>query len=177
MRILLLVLLIVACLDNAVLSAQSRDVEGVKRTAARFYQAYMRFKPSGLPDARAVRVIAPMLTPELRRLFEGARSEQRAFMKLHPEEKPPWIEGDLFTSSWEGADSFEIGTPRVEGNRAEVPVHLTSMGTDPPLRWTDQLVLSRTRSGWRIDDIRLNGEWDFKSGSTLRGILSQKGEE
>jgi hypothetical protein len=53
-----------------------------------------------------------------------------------------------------------------------VPVHLEYRGRSSSVsRWEDTLVLVRTRAGWRVWDIKLNGDWQFKNGASLRGVL------
>lgn len=70
-------------------------------------------------------VFHPEFREDLRYWVETDRKSTRAkLIQEHPDEKPPRGDGDLFTSLFEGAQSFRLGRPTVLGNRAEVPVHL-----------------------------------------------------
>ncbi len=142
--------------------------------ALRFYRTYLKLKVSGLPDARQYKALSPLLSPDLRRLLEAARLEQAVAFRERPDEKGPWSDGDLFTSLHEGAQSFRIGRPTARGNYAYVPVYLEYRGGGAISRWHDTLVLIRTREGWRVWDILLNGDWQFKSGNSLRSVLGAK---
>jgi hypothetical protein len=134
----------------------------------------MRLQMSGLPDEDQSKVLFPLLSPDLRRLIEAAQVEQAKDMQEHPDEKPPWIEGDLFSSLFEGARTFDVGTPVARGDRAVVPVQLTCGEADSIVRWSDTLVLVREADQWLVDDILLQGDWDFKSGDSLRQILESE---
>lgn len=147
--------------------------------AASFYRTYMKLEVNGLPDARQMKALSPFLSADLLRLFEEARREQEKFIKENPDEKPPWIEGDLFTSLFEGATSFRVGSFRVgsseaRAERTEVAIHLERRDQSGVSRWADTLVLARTKTGWKVSDILLKGEWQFKQGSSLRAILEAR---
>jgi hypothetical protein len=140
--------------------------------AARFYRTYLKLKVRGLPDAEQYKALSPLLSSDLQRLFEAARIEQAKAIAEHPDEKPPWADGDLFTSLFEGATSFRLGRPKRRGEYTDVPVRLAYRGGGAVSRWEDTLVLIRTGDGWRVWDIKLNGDWQFKNGASLRGVLS-----
>jgi hypothetical protein len=140
-------------------------------TADRFYRTYLKLKVRGLPNERELKALLPFLSRDLQQLFKDAKSTQQKYIREHPDDKPPWIEGDLFTSLFEGANSFRLGAPRINGARAEVPVHLAYRGGGSTSRWSDVLVLTRTADGWRVWDILLKGDWTFKSGDSLRSVL------
>lgn len=141
--------------------------------AERFYQTYLELNARGLPDENQLISLAPFLSDDLRRLFEKARVEQERFVKENSaDEKPPWADGDLFTSLFEGARTFKIGKTKTRGAYTEISVHLKYRENGETVRWTDTLVLVETKKGWRVWNILLNGDWQFKNGSDLRRILS-----
>lgn len=139
--------------------------------ASQFYRAYLKLKISGLPDDKQYKVLEPLLSSDLQKLLQAAREKQEKFIKEHPDEKPPWADGAIFSSLFEGASGFRLGSATVRGNRARVPVHLEYRDGKDRTRWTDTLVLIRSGDGWRVWDILLNGQWEFKMGSSLRQIL------
>ncbi len=116
----------------------------------------------------------PLLSEDLQVMFDIAKRERDRFIKENPEEKPPWIEGDLFSSLFEGASAFRVGPTTMHGGRAEVKIHLVYREGGDTVRWTDTLILSRTKDGWRVWDIVFNGDWAFKNGESLRGVLRAK---
>jgi hypothetical protein len=143
-------------------------------TADRFYRTYLKLQLRGLPNEKELKVLSPLITSDLKQLFVAAMSEEEKFVQEHPDEKPPWGDGDLFTSLFEGAQSFRLGTPIKRGGCTEVPVHLAYSQGGSTTRWSDVLVLVRTQDGWRVWDILLQGEWAFKNGPSLRKVLSSK---
>jgi hypothetical protein len=127
--------------------------------ANRFYRTYLELGVRGLPDEKELKSLAPYLTDDLRRLFERAQRRQRRFVRENsPDAKPPWTDGDLFTSLFEGAQTFKIGAAKTRGARTEVSVALQRRENGEIVQWTDALVLIETKKGWRVDNILLKGD-------------------
>jgi hypothetical protein len=152
--------------------AAAQGSSSATQAANRFYRTYLKLKILGLPNSEQMKTLTPLITPDLNGLFEAARKTQAQFIKDHPDEKPPWADGDLFTSLFEGAQSFRLGRPTANGDRVEVPVHLTYHQGGSTTRWSDVIVLVRDKNRWLVSDILLKGEWAFKSGDSLRKNLS-----
>lgn len=127
----------------------------------------------GLPSEAALKRLQPHLTPELHSIMVKARVEQQRQIQKYPDEKPNWIEGDLFGSLFEGVTKWEPGSAfSAPGVDATVKVKLTYVeGTQPPVNWTDTLVFKQREGKWLLNDIRMGGEWAFKAGDSLRGRL------
>ena len=115
---------------------------------------------------------APLLSRELSDLIAAAGREQQTFIKEQPDEKPPWIEGNLFASNYEGIHSFTLGTPSINENKASIPVYLEYREGKTVVKWIDVIVLEKADKEWRVWDIFMNAPWDFKSGPSLRAMLS-----
>lgn len=163
----LILLVLLACSP----SVAGQRAASPRVTAERFYRTYLKLNVRGLPNDKELKALSPFLSSDLQQLFKDARTVQQRYIREHPDDKPPWAEGDLFTSLFEGANSFRLGVPKIEGDRAEVPVALAYRGGNSTSRWSDVLVLTRTAGGWRVWDILLKGEWTFKTGDSLRSIL------
>ena len=118
-----------------------------------------------------MKVLSPLITADLKELFENAQQTEAKFIKEHPDEKPPYGDGDLFTSLFEGAQSFQVGRPSPRRGRAEVPVKLRYTQGGSTTRWSDVLILVRKGNRWLVSDILLKGDWAFKSGASLRANL------
>ncbi|MES2593818.1 MAG: hypothetical protein V4662_00700 [Verrucomicrobiota bacterium] len=144
------------------------------REAAEHFCTTIRAEPiQGLPSEPQLQKLAPIITPGLHAAMVKARAEQQEQIKKYPDDKPNWIEGDLFGSLFEGVTQWELGSvffaPGVDGT---VKVNLTyTEGSQPPTKWTDTLVFKQRGEKWLLDDIRMGGEWAFKSADSLRGRL------
>jgi hypothetical protein len=142
--------------------------------AKQFYKTYLKLRPTGLPTEAQMKELAPLLSRELNDLIAKARREQQKFIRGNPNEKPPWIEGNLFASLFEGAHSYSLGTPVFTENNASFPVTLEYRERGKPVRWVDVIALENTNGEWKVRDIFLNGPWDFKAGPSLRAALSSE---
>lgn len=143
------------------------------REAARdFYEVVQVEKIDGLPEGKAWKKLEPLVTPELAKSVRVAQKYQKDFMKENPGEKPPWVEGDLFGSLFEGAQKREPGVPKVNGNVAEVPVKMAYSDRGQTVKWTDILILKRVSRGWLVDNLRYGGKWPFAPKGNLITVLT-----
>ena len=168
-NLILAALLVLLLASTQSVAAQSSP--SPKQAADKFYRTYLKLNIRGLPTSKQLKTLSPLITPDLNDLFEAAGNTQAKFLREHPDEKPPWADGDLFTSLFEGAQSFRVGRPTVHADRTEVPVHLTYRQGGSTTRWSDVLVLVHRKNRWLVWDILLKGEWAFKSGHSLRANL------
>lgn len=164
-RTLPLVLLFANC------HAIAAQVSSPSQAANNFYSNYLKLNIRGLPNDEQMRVLSPLITADLKALFENAQKIQARFIKENPEEKPPWGDGDLFTSLFEGAQTFRVGRPAVRRSRAEIPIQLSYTQGGTTTSWSDSLILTRQGNRWLVSDILLKGDWAFKSGASLRANL------
>lgn len=146
--------------------------ESPEKTVQVFVAERLRLRVTGLPDEKARQVLDPFLSPSLLESMERARREQLDHLRNFPDEKPPWIEGDLFSSLFEGPHRFRVGEARIEGERAEVPVAYERTERGDTVKWTDTFLLTKSPQGWRIDDVRYGGTWDFSNQGTLKESLA-----
>jgi len=161
----------IAFLLLVVSSSQSGAQSTPRGAANRFYRTYLKLRVRGLPNKRQRKVLWPLFAPDLRQMFDAAEREQTKFSRENPGEKPPWCEGDLFSSLFEGAQAFTLGDPKLSGDRIYVPVNLIFRDKTDTACWTDTLVLLNRNGHWLISDILFNGDWPFKTGDSLRGVL------
>ena len=143
-----------------------------------FLGIYGSFHPSdGIPDSGGRARLAPYLSPALNKLLaDGAAAEARFAAKV--KDSPPLIEGDLFTSLFEGATSWKLSACSASGTSARCPVAFThAEAGHPALTWTDTLLLVNTPQGWRVDDVVYGGGFQFgntgKLTDTLRTVLRE----
>jgi hypothetical protein len=146
-----------------------------------FYTVYASFHPSdGIPDATGRAKYAPYISPALESLLKQGEEAEERFAKAN-KDSPPLIEGDLFTSMFEGATSHQIGACKQAGETARCTVELVyDDGKDKPIRWSDTVGLVKTGAGWRVDDIFYGGNWAFankgRMTDTLRQAISDAGD-
>lgn len=146
--------------------------------ATGFLAAYGSFHPSdGIPDATGRTRLAPYLSPALNKLLaDGAAAQARFAAKV--KDAPPLLEGDLFTSLFEGATSWKLDACTASGASARCPVEFTyAHGKQKPVTWTDNLILTNSPQGWRVDDIVYGANFQFgntgKLTDTLRTVLRE----
>lgn len=145
-------------------------------TARSFFDAYVKSPVSGLPNAEQMRTFGPLLSPEIVNLLRAAEAEQQEFQRKNPGEKPPWIEGALFSSLFEGVTSYRLGDVLESGDKASIPVYWEYTEGGETSRWIDVVTLVRAGKSWQIADIFFTAPWDFRPGPSLRAILSVKEE-
>lgn len=147
-----------------------------KEVSKLFYDKLRLLKVRGLPVGDDWAQIKPLVTDKMTAAIESAQKEQADFIKKHPGEKPPWIEGDLFSSLFEGSTSHEVVTEKIHGNEAEVSVLFTYEYNGQKTTWNDTLILQKTNNSWLVADLKYAGDWDFASKGTLLQSLAPEQE-
>lgn len=156
--------------------AQAADTGAMAKAASDFYAVYSSFhqRLDGIPDAKARAKFAPVMSDRLNGLIVRARAAEVTFTNAY-KDSPPFVEGDLFTSNYEGATSYKISACTGDDRSGHCAVTLTY---DPrvvgdtqnkPMHWTDTAYVVNTPSGWKLDDIGFGGNWDFAN----KGKVSQ----
>jgi hypothetical protein len=140
--------------------------------AAGFLSVYGSFHPSdGIPDSTGRARLAPYLSAGLNKLLADAAGAQARF-SAKIKDSPPLIEGDLFSSMFEGATQSKLQACAVTANQARCPVAFTHAGSNGRAAdWTDTLLLVNTQGGWRVDDIAYGGGFQFGNTGRLSDTL------
>lgn len=153
-----------------------------EKVVADFYAALAAARPSGAPTEAQRAALAPMLSSELIGLLSRADAARAAARAAAPGEKPPFTDGDLFSSLFEGPTSHAVGMPvsgaDVPGGRLgdlRVPVTLTHVA-DPAAggkatTWTDTVLLREESGRFVVADIAFGGGWDFANKGSLATAL------
>ena len=124
----------------------------------------------GIPDAAARARFQPLLTPRLGKALTDAAAAEARFAAKN-KASPPLIEGDIFSSLFEGPTAFKLGACRGDDKIQRCAVALTRQ--DPgqkPVSWTDTLVLANS-GGWKVDDIVYDANFAFGNTGTLSEML------
>lgn len=148
---------------------------GPEVTVKGFYDTYLAVRPMGVPEEIQLSKLRPYLTPALIALLRDADAAETTYRKKTNNEQPPLVEGDLFTSMFEGASSFVVLPAEVKDDRAACKVQFTYKDPNPKYTvvWKDEIFLVKGPSGWLIDDIEFLGDWQFMHKGRLRGLLAQ----
>ena len=141
--------------------------------ATLFYKAYLAMPSTGgLPDAATQAKLAPLVTDGLRRLLAEADRAEARHQRATKGAEPPMIEGDPFTSLFEGATAFDVGACEELGQSATCAIGLDADdGKGGRVEWTDQAIVVHGADGWRLDNIKYGGTWAFGLHGDLREVL------
>ena len=103
-------------------------------------------------------------------LAQAAAAEAR--FKAKNKDSPPLIEGDIFSSLFEGPTAAKVGTCRGDEKIAHCGATLTRQ--DPgqkPVTWVDTLKLVND-GGWKVDDVAYDANFAFGNTGTLTQMLT-----
>lgn len=139
-----------------------------------FYDLRIAQLPAGgAPDDASLKVIAAQLTPRLQCLLKTAHRFDEAFLATQPGDKPPFVEGDLWSSLFEGPTRVKAQPARLARDMAWVPVRMffDDGGKPDANGWTDTVVLNRIDGRWLIADVNYGGNFAFGNSGRLSGVL------
>jgi hypothetical protein len=148
--------------------------------ANEFYAVYKGQPAGGIPDATGRLRYSAVLSPRLNKQLTAAAAAQARLTAKVRNAVPPMLEGDIFSSLFEGATAWKIGACQVEGNKgdgkiARCPVALTY--TPPPApkakpaNWNDTVVVVNTPQGWKVDDVIYDAGFAFGNTGRLSSML------
>lgn len=126
----------------------------------------------GLPTPAQVSYLSRFLGDSLNKLLARAQGIQDADRKAHPDEKPSWADGSLFTSLFEGPTGFYAMTP-IQGPVVKVPIHFERDDSGHRVTWTDTALVARRDTMWVVEDVLYGGTWPFAPHGGLRAQLAR----
>jgi hypothetical protein len=136
-----------------------------------FYAMHQKLGNSGLPNSGAMNAYNAFLCPDLSAAIADAYKRQQQFVAEHPDDKPPLIEGDLFSSLFEGPESVMAGDTAIDGNSARVTLSMHAGEGSHATKWKDVVVLKLDDGIWCIDDVEYQGKWPFANHGRLSDTL------
>jgi len=146
---------------------------GPPTVVRQFYEKYLQLRPAGLPTAAQQQAMAPYLSRRLLGLMDAARAYQAEAEKAHPDEKPPFVDGCLFASLFEGPKAFRVGRTTREGGGWKVQVHFTY---EQGVAWDDHVLVVLEEGRHVVDDVLLSGVGAFNPPGRLSANLESRGE-
>ena len=162
------------------LSVPAQAADDPAQAANAFYTVYKdQHAQGGIPDATGRLRYTPVLSPRLnKQLGDAAAAQARLTAKVR-NAVPPMLEGDIFSSLFEGDTSWKVGSCQADAKTARCIVALSyvpppgAQGPKPPkpASWNDTLVLSRTAQGWKVDDVVYDAGFQFGNTGRLSDML------
>jgi hypothetical protein len=141
--------------------------------ATDFYEMRLRLGKSGLPDAGEMKAYRAFLCAPLADAMDSARARQQEYKAAHPDDKPPLVDGDLFSSLVEGPDSVSAAGTSIDGDGARVTLAMRAGEGDDAPHWKDDLLLARPDGIWCIADVEYRGDWPFANKGKLTTTLAE----
>lgn len=175
----ILILALAACAPRVEPRAEPTTAPTALEMAQRIFDQITALHVDGLPSDAQMRLLAPLLTQELRQALDAARAWQRSeierMQREDSEDKPPFIEGDLFSSLFEGAQTARAISAKPDQDRIVVTLDRSYGSGTEQVRWQDRAVLKRVGDRYLLDDVEYGGNWAFQAGSsTLRNTLEAR---
>lgn len=142
------------------------------RAAATFYDIVLSERSGGVPEADMRARLRPVISPDLDSLLAQAAEAERRHTERTNNEEPPYLQGDIFSSLFEGATGYEISDCDEKNERLiECEVQLVH-DAEEPVQWKDRVMLvAGSGNAWLVDDIAYGGDWDFAPKGNLKDML------
>jgi hypothetical protein len=154
----------------------------VPDVVARFYVMRIENPTAGLPSGERLEELRPLLSRRLDGLIRDALEYQARFIAEHPDVpspdggppevfKPPFVDGDYFTSLFEGPRGFELARVSSTKARWEVTVRFWY---PPDAEWADRVVVIEDDGRYVIDDVIYSGAGPFNPAGRLSVTLQAR---
>lgn len=116
-----------------------------------------------------------LISPTLISLFEKGNQKEMASAEAiknsdHPTDKPDIIEGDIFSSLYEGVTDVKIKDIVIADNQARVLVIFSNKHYN--LTWEEELLMIKTNT-WRLDNIIYNAKNNAGSHKDLQELMKK----
>jgi hypothetical protein len=179
--------ILLSLLGTLLAIAPARAADGPATTVERFYATYIPNRHGGLPSGAELERLQPFLSQRLHRLIVDAWASNESWAKRHPDEpseageppviyKPPFVDGDYFSSVFEGPKTFKV--ERAVGNDARGwKVHVQFWHDADEKGWKDVVVVRKERGRYVIDDVLFSGAGPFNPEGRLSEILKARDED
>ena len=151
--------------------SQAQADSRLEHAASAFYRIYLTNRPAGIPNAAIRAKFSPAISHTLGQLLERADSAERHYAKVTRRLVPPLVQGDIFTSLFEGAVNFTVRDCKRTESATVCGVALRYGSGSNSAQWVDKIHLVRSRGRWVVDDIEYGGDWGFMHQGRLKDVL------
>jgi hypothetical protein len=148
--------------------------DGVAKGVTAFYEAHARLQlAGGVPDAGQRAQLRPLVSPALDGALAAADDAEARYAKKTNKQVPPLVQGDLFTSLFEGASRFAVASCTGDAARASCLVDFAYQEAKggPETKWQDRVHVVKAAGGWVVDDVEYGGSWPFARRGRLTDTL------
>jgi len=136
----------------------SSDASQQEQVISGLYDQHLKTRVAGIPGPDELKQLQPFVSRALYTLLQQASDTEAKYRAALNNQAAPMIEGDLFTSLFEGATAYRIDSCETEGNKAYCQVRFTYESKDSATEnWKDKVLLVKEDQHWRIDDIEFSG--------------------
>jgi hypothetical protein len=122
-----------------------------------FYRIHLKNNAPGLPSTEELGQYRPLVSRALFALLTQAEAADARYHAAAGNQAAPLIEGDLFTSLYDGATSFTVESCDTDDRRSSCQVAFNYKKDGAEETWNDKILLVREDDQWRIDDIEFIG--------------------
>ncbi len=185
MRKILLLVFLIPILQASSLNDNPED------TAKNFYSTVLSFSIKAcLPDENQLRRLTPYMSKRLTALIRNALAYSEQFAKDHPPQrtkegylildKPPFSDGDCFSSNVEGVTSFAIGKSHESKGKYQIDLNLVRidpMSPNKPIEWTDAVHIIKEDGRFVVDDLEFLADWPYANHGSLSKTLEWRPEK
>ncbi len=149
------------------------------RVVTKFYNLYLAIRPLGVPQENKLAKLRPYLSTALGQGLHAAQEAEQGYLKITRGEAPPLVEGDLFTSLFEGATAFRVLACEMQNAAANCSIEFTYIDArdGSSQKWQDKVYLIQQSRRWLMDDIEYLGTWQFMHRGRLKTLLKQVVED
>jgi len=175
MRATLPTALALLLLPAAASTHASKIASTPQQTVEALYRWRIASPMTGAPRGDELNQLRPWLGRELLCLLQAAGELRDRAAAAQPDEKPPFVEGDLLSSVFEGPQRLKLGTLK-RGQKASLQDlnFEVDTGTQPPVfRWTDRAHLRLEGGRWVLVDIEYQAPIAFGNRGRLRDSLRE----
>ena len=170
-----------ACLGVFVISPALADAPDPASAVTAFYNVYgsQHGQGGGIPDATGRLRYNPVLSPRLNKQLAAAAAAQARLTAKVRNAVPPMLEGDIFSSLFEGATEWKVGSCQGDAKAARCPATLTYRAVpaqgkklEKPASWNDMVLVVNTPQGWKVDDVAYDAGFAFGNTGRLSSMLA-----
>lgn len=154
------------------LAACGRQPATATEAVTQFYTVLDAVGVHRVPDAAQLKALAPYLGDSLAHVLDHARVLRDSAEKSAPGEKPPFADGDIFSSLFEGRTASVVKDSVARGDTTLVVVQFTNDTQKPAVDWKDTVVVVKQGERFRIADIRYGTAWEFGFRGRLLDLLT-----
>ncbi len=149
----------------------AEPIPEMKEAVNSFYSVYLAIHSSGVPSEKELQKFKPYVSASLEKFLQEARQAEQKYHTTTKGEAPPLVEGDLFTSLFEGATSYKVLSCDANTSSCLVEFNYNEKKSSSPVIWKDTVCLVENSRGWLVDDIEFLGDWQFMHKGRLQGLL------